>query len=636
MNKKGFFFTVVALVLLSFIFISIELWAQTISLQEQRYANKFDMYAMKNAIRLSEEQVLEDFTKASLVYAMDKLAVSIQEHPDKSIRGIYDTKNKKASDPNLYTGDSEGIYYLNRSIYELMTYGNTSGYLTDKFNTYPPKSYFYISNSTNLTYTKDERKYTLKHYFETTKNTSDLIGYDISWGNPQNFTLNQTGTWEVAVSFNVQVNFSNKDKTIMTSKNLSINTTFDINGMADPYITRAHVAYLGNSADFNSNVPRRNIYHAQGVYDERDDAQAIPAKNGPEGLGWFFGPVVMKSDIDDFSVDNYRLNLSKISQYILMTNDVSLAIDESDRFGGIILLATPGLSYAPISSIIKVVENTTHYCAYRQVNQTNCIFCLKYYVEVPDPNGFRLGCSAMTVPSSYNYVKNASIIASSIPKNPSIPYIVPSGLPSSYLNRNYHLNLPEYLISNEFNYSEMCSINCNNQYFSQFQATKMGAYDNHQIWDMTGPRDMASCGFYVASEYGPTYLQRFLALSSYDGVSKYSSKGFGIESFNVGGWAGGWNDPKVQGIFISTDDLRSRIDYHYYSEYSGYGCIGPQYLGMPGCRSQDMCSISNTNAKLFGAGWFSMTNKEAEDPAKDYSLDELAKYTSGSGESTCR
>jgi hypothetical protein len=49
-----------------------------------------------------------------------------------------------------------------------------------------------------------------------------------------------------------------------------------------------------------------------------------------------------------------------------------------------------------------------------------------------------------------------------------------------------------------------------------------------------------------------------------------------------------------------------------------------------------MWSISNTNAKLFGAGWFSMTNKEAEDPAKDYSLDELAKYTSGSGESTCR
>jgi len=139
---------------------------------------------------------------------------------------------------------------------------------------------------------------------------------------------------------------------------------------------------------------------------------------------------------------------------------------------------------------------------------------------------------------------------------------------------------------------------------------------------------MAICGFYVESPFGPSYMQRFLSLKQYgDGAMRppYSTYGYGIESFNVGAWAGGWDDPNSNSGSSSKYDpeVRSRIDYHFYSSYNNLKpyCAAPFYSGMPGCKSIDMCNNS-TLSQTVGVGRFAMTDKE-DSPAADYNIDSL-------------
>ncbi|MFH0927152.1 MAG: hypothetical protein V1822_01085, partial [Candidatus Micrarchaeota archaeon] len=372
MNRRGFFFTVMALILLSFIFISVQLWAQTTQAQEQRYAQRFGTYAMQDAISMASEQSLADFVNASMVHAVDKFATSLENNPTIYLHAVYDTRDKASNDPNSYPNDPEGIYYLNKSIYELMVYGNTSGYLTNAQNSWPPSKYFYdyttapavggssMSVRKNLTYEQDEMRYTLGYYFSTTGKAAQIIGYNISWGKPKNFTLNQTDAWTMHVHLEVPVNFSDSQGRLQTSKNVSVDASFDIDGLSDPYLARANLEYNREIGVPLSDIfdpytlPHRNIYHIP-EYEERADAQAQALKDGSEGLGWFFGPAVQASQLPLFSKDNYRFNSSKISSYILVTSSAALAKEWSGSFGAI-MLVRPATEWETVRTI-NVYQN---------------------------------------------------------------------------------------------------------------------------------------------------------------------------------------------------------------------------------------------------------------------------------------
>lgn len=647
MDKKGFFFTVMALILISFIFISVQLWAQGVSATEQRYADKFKVYSMQNALSIASEESFSNFANASLIYAVTKFATSLEENPSADIRGVYNTRNKKHSDPNSYPNDPEGIFYLNKSIYEMMVYGNTSGYLTDYSNSWPPREYFYeytqiippeeggsLSVKENLTYLPDEMRYTLDNYFATTQRAANLIGYNISWGKPTKFAFNQSDEWTLNVYFEVPMNFSDLEGRLQTRKTLLINTSVDIHGLTDPYVAREHIKFM-ESGSFSSlapldvsSLPHRNVYHIP-KYEERDDASAQVLKDGSEGLGWFFGPAVYSSDVNKFLANNdYRYNLSKIGSYILITNSADQAIKYSGSFGAVILVSSTNPVWETVRTF-PVHPNLSPQppCQYKELKQRNCLFCIEMYEQVPNTY-----CDPSVLP---DYLKEAKFTQDTIPNNVNLTYIVVDSVPTlgsgtypeirgSY---NYHLKLPEFLIKNQKNFSYICDTNdetCNSNEASRLMQ-KFGTPQEHQIWDMTGPRDMAICGFYVASDYGPSYLQRFLSLKQYDDSTPYSSLGFGIESFNVGGWAGGFLDtthnPSIGSRLDS--EVRSRVDYQFYSTMGASipYCAAPFYEGMPGCKSWEMCS-NNTLAKSVGVGRFGITNK-IDNPAYDYNIDEL-------------
>ena len=451
MNKKGFFFTVMALILISFIFISIQLWAQSTQVQEQRYAEKFKTYAMQNAISMSSEETFSKFANASMIYAVNKFATNLENHSSLNVRGVYD--NRKASDP-------EGIFYLNKSIYELMIYGNTSGYLTDSANTYPPNEYFYMDRKENLVYSDSEMRYTLGNYFKTTSEAAALIGYNLSWGEPTNFTFNQSDRWTIYVSFSVPLNLSDSENRLHTSKNLTVNASFDINGLTDPYVAREHVSYLGSQAiidisDQAHNIPKRNIYRIP-KYEDREDAKANVIKNGTEGMGWFFGPAVWSGDYSKFlAEDDYRYNLSKIGTYILITPDAGFALEHSGEFGAVILLRPSVNNPSLWPNITGEIElRQTPKCSFKLRRQPTCLFCIETYVEEPGSD-----CSGIDIPTLYPYLLESKYAEDTIPYNVNMPYIaidsdkdikLGSGTYSDTRGHwNYHLKLPEYLLQNK-------------------------------------------------------------------------------------------------------------------------------------------------------------------------------------------
>ena len=99
-SKRGFFFTVLALVILSFIFISIQLWAQAQTAAENRAAERFRIEALQTALSMVSNDTFTRFVNASAIYAINKLATSLEEQPDCAKHGIPYCTGPICNDPN--------------------------------------------------------------------------------------------------------------------------------------------------------------------------------------------------------------------------------------------------------------------------------------------------------------------------------------------------------------------------------------------------------------------------------------------------------------------------------------------------------------------------------------------------------
>ncbi|MFA5108056.1 MAG: hypothetical protein WC492_00815 [Candidatus Micrarchaeia archaeon] len=655
--KKGFFFTVLALVLLSFIFISVQIWAQAKQVEENRAAEQFRLSAMRTSLKLISNETLSNYAKASMLYALNKLSSSIEEHPDLAVKGIKFNDDIKK--------DPEGIKYVNASIYELMIYGNTSGYLVKDYSSSstPATDYFYnyvgfdpdlesggsILIRKNLTYSGEEKKYAISYFFESTTQAAKMLGYNIAWGKPYNFSFNQSDLWHVRVYMQVPVEFSDLEGRLKINKELSADATIDIQGLSDPYIMRKDVSYRDTPFSIDSTFfqsrPHRNVYHITGYEDYRTGGvQAQLKKEGLEGMGWFYGPVAENIAHDDAlfaSKQDYRYNISKLNQYIFATSDADLARAESAFFGGIILYGQS--SFYSLTNRVEVQSKNPNLPCYRdEYSQTGCLWCVKKYEYMPPQ------CSDTSLPEPYYYKYPARL---------DIPHVVVSGgLPS--VQNNYHLQMPYMLIDNKLNISDICGAynsdpSCRNlgttvdeslALLQRKQSDSSGGNDHScSIWDMNGPRDMALCGYYTWSPYGPSYLQRLSAIPSsverdrtdtakgiYPGIS---TLGFGIESFDVGTWAGGkidQNTNKNLGAADSEMELSSRVDYQFYRQSGATpACMGMFQKSMPGCKDSATCS-NQTMAIEYSTGRFAFTI-QYDNPVERYNMTKLGYVPLGSG-----
>jgi len=652
--RRGFFFTIMALVLVSFIFVSIQLWVQAQSQEEARMAERFRIEALHTSLGIVSEETVARFVNASAMYAVNRLGSAIEDHPSCNVRGI-----------EYYTGPGntfpDGTYYLNSSMYGLIIHGSTSGYLTTDTGQLGDAAgrYFYDAPRSNLTYTDDERKYSLDAFFNRTRAAVRLLGYDVSWGEAEDFTFNQTDAWTLQVNMTVAMNFTDPRGWVNVTKRIPVVVRIPIDGFTDPSVLRADMKHrdslcsdLSCSSMVITNMafrPHRNVYRALDgngnptVYNDRIDAQAILKSSSAtspfayEGLGWFFGPVSTVPRAKFFP-DNVKYNLSRIRTYIFMTDSPDLALAESGNFGGIILTKQPTWGQTTWDDPILNCRYTNH-------TQENCIFCIRWQ----EANESR--CPIL----------NPFITPESIPPaNPHIPWIAVDGDPTFGVPVNYHLQLPEVLISNEVNATDLCGAEFNatnrdcvapdpasTQLEKKFADDGAG-HSASKVWDLTGPRDMAICGFYVRSSFSPSYSQRFTYFwPHYDLVkNQYSRLGQGIESFVVGKWAGGAQDSCAQNPSVLPPiESHSRLDYQFYADdYAGtpaWVCAGPFVRGLPGCRSLTDCMSEGPLKE--GTGHFAISHPDYSTADRDvwptysYNVKNLTIVTTTNpGTSQCR
>lgn len=605
--RRGFFFTVLALILVSFMMISVQLWAAAQVAQEQRASTRFNLEALRTSLALVGDQSLSNFANASMIYAITKLSLNIENNTDISVLGLScDTGGGVCT---LGSGlFPDGTASANKSIYELMMNGSTAGSNT-RGN--------YALFSPNLSYAPEEQKYQMSNYFNTTRAAAELLGYQITWGTPTNFTFNQTDAYTLNVYFNVPVTLTDSQNRLSVNKMLHANASLSINGLTDPYVMRQDIAYRPGLPI--AQRPHRNVYIVP-EYNSSDDAKARliarPTADATEGIGWFYGPV---TDLDNnsFTPDGRVYNLSRISQFIFKTDNASKAVEMSRYFGAI--LFTGSYQEDDPASVIALNSTVNGNCNYTTYTQTHCINCLLYTSGNGSP-----GCPSTPASVDINPL--------TIPVRTDIPYIaIKTDLPP--VTPNFALQLPEVLIQNNNNYTTVFGNPPRytnlplSQALSKFSedttATPYNLQAKSRVYDLNGPRDMAICGFYVRSYFGPSYLQRWVALPPYQSGIRYSRTNEGIESYVVGRWAAGADDPHV--IANPSAERRSRIDYQFYQDSSNLPmCIGPFDKGLPGCKSAEACA-SDGPAKN-ATGRFAMSNLTASPPVYGWAGDPADRY----------
>ncbi|MDE1798044.1 MAG: hypothetical protein KGH63_01400 [Candidatus Micrarchaeota archaeon] len=665
--RKGFFFTVLALVLVSFMFISIQLWAQDQQVSEQRQAERFRLEALQTSLALINNDSLNRFANASMLHAIFNLSGSLEEHPNGAALpcaiGPSDTSCSVQSPPRGPYPD--GTYYVNTSIAELMQNGTTSGHIyPNPGGSCGPGPSFYPAvhgANCNLTYSPDERKYLLSNYFNQTTRAAALLGYNLTWGPVEHFVFNQTGTWTLGLHFSVNATLTDRTGTVNITKHLDARVVMDVNGLTDPLILRSDQAYRtpaiqGIAIDAFGSRPHRVVYHVPD-YNTPADANAsvilnrVPAGPGAprtvEGLGWFFGPVTSKDNTSFTSTTDPVYNTTSIGAFIYKTGDDAKAVQMSAYFGAVLLegASDPSIlsNYYYNGSFIDAGCNFT---VYRQPH--NCLDCILW-----ERSNDTSAC-----------LDRYTIAPDSVPINPAMPYAAVSGtVPLDANDANYHLSsegetVVEMLMDSHNNATDLMgsqfkiptsntlSAVCDPRHATQTLLDKWSdnSCSNTTLWDMTGPRDMAICGFYVKSQFGPSYLQRYTQQPPYlyrfyTSGTGYSSLSQGIESFVVGKWAGGALDNNAQDQSpYDSDETRARVDYLFYQGPTDDSprCNGFFEKGLPGCKSFPMCTATDTSTaqkpqspRGTSVGRFSLTpggDATGQGPMERYGLTQISIY----------
>jgi hypothetical protein len=551
-----------------------------------------------------------------------------------------------------------------------MIHGSTSGYLTTDGTDFLGDSagyYFYDRSDPrgpNLTYSDDERKYSLDSFFNKTRAAVRLLGYDVSWGEPENFTFNQTDAWTLQVNMTIAMNFSDPRGWVNVTRRMPLTVAIRIDGFTDPAVLRADLRHRPTDASCGivcgvplpfvatNQRPHRNVYRAldandKPIFEQASDAQAKLKSSSQvtplaqEGMGFFFGPVSTKTRAQ---FNSAAYNLSRIRSYIFMTDSPDEARAAAKDFGGLILMKKPGSVDVSWDQMVNGVN-----CRYTNRTQTDCLFCIRQQFS----NDTDLRCPRF----------NAFITPESIPPaNPLIPWIATDGDPTVGVPTTYHYtdsngnSLAELLISSSINATDMCGPNFNatnpgcsastpdpvGSRLEMKYADEGAGHSASKAWDLTGPRDMAICGFYVRSAFSPSYGQRFTYFwpqydTSLTTAGRYSRLNQGIESFVVGRWAGGKDDSCAQEPNVSPPiETHSRLDYQFYAD-DYYGtqasvCTGPFLRGMPGCKNIADCN--NAAGPLQnGTGRFALSNPAflVQDrevwPTYRYNVTNLTVYT---------
>ncbi|MEM4348769.1 MAG: hypothetical protein QXN37_04350 [Candidatus Anstonellaceae archaeon] len=326
-----------ALVLLSFMLITSQIWVNTLAQNDAHISSKFKGQAIRTALASLSDRGLSEFAEAAAFFATFKLVNATQ------INGLPDDPSADPRNPG--TGRVEKIAY------ELMINGTSS----------------------MINYTEEEKQaYTLKGWQEKVQQAAGVLGLNASFGQVENFRFFQKDAWSIGVSFELEMNLTDAENTMKQSKKLKANASFSIEGFVDPLVVREELNRRGGIVRDPSLVAQKQIWKNPPYEFPEDVAPVLIDNAALEGTGWFFGPIT--SDFPNtgiFSGDE----IYKIKQYILVRPYSENVTIYANMYGAVILTTAP--------TVVSRNYIDSQGCNVTEYNQTNCLNCLRW-VEVND------------------------------------------------------------------------------------------------------------------------------------------------------------------------------------------------------------------------------------------------------------
>ena len=547
--RRGFFFTAMALAILSFMLLTSQVWVRTFEQQDASAVVRFKGEAMRLVLSTLSDETMSNFANASAFYATFKMANATAGPLGFSWEDPLDGNNS-------HTG------WVEQSAQDLMMYGSNNE-----------------SSGVPISYSSDEKAaYTISAWQGKIQEAANVMGFNATFGDVQNFSFRQLDPWTVGIYFQMQMNISDLDNTMHQSKMLTANSSFSINGFVDPMEVRGEIG-LGHP-----NPPQKQIWKDPKYntpFDVRPNPLIDTSKgigSASEGYGWFFGPITFEYPDEGIFTSSEANNEG---QYILVHKYDENLSRYADAYGAVIVTSPP--------DSVSSTYIDSRGCNVTETNQTSCLNCLS---TVTINSGSPPSCKGST--EIYANPVSVPMIQADSSWTASVPQINRTGLPDQ----------PQrfVLIDNE----------------KTEPIDKQSGY--HRVWDITALRDMTVCGFYVNGT-GPSFFQRMLA-----GTPLTNSE-LGIESFLVGTWAGGKDDQ-------SHDDL-SRLDWEFYEGIdnpANLAVVDPNAMkikGMPGCKSTGMCN-PDSNATNEGVGRF----KLSQDAISRYSMGDITCAKTATGDSS--
>ena len=342
-TRRGFFFAVMALAMLSVVLMTVQVWVKTFEQSDYSASQRFKGEAMRSILSTMSDKALSDFANASAFYATYRLA-----------NYTSDVSNALApQDGALDSAKNPGTYLVEKTAMELITNGSS------------------MPNSNNpIEYSPEEKgAYTLAGWENRTESAASEMGFDIQFSNVSGFRYYQIDAWTIGVSFGIQMNVTDAEGTMRQQKELNATASFPINGFLDPMITRDDMAHRGAPREL---ATEKQVFKVAQYNVPSDVKPQIMDSSGIEGNGWFFGPIV--EGYPPELASSSGANVTNLDQFVLVhPYDENLSA-YAGSYGAVIVETQPGI-------------NTTNGCE----QQTECLNCMEKTVGLPgctdnDPN----------------------------------------------------------------------------------------------------------------------------------------------------------------------------------------------------------------------------------------------------------
>ena len=344
MNRKGFFFIIMAFILISYILVSTYTWVRAIEMEENRYSEAFRTSSMEMLLaQVTEDRVLE-FANISGHYAFYRMNHHSIANPVKVPNGI--------NIANVEELDGSETRNMGLIMEGLLLEGEASG------------DYF---KGEGISYTPNEKNtYTFEGWANQLNASLSASGFELVeigiYEDTFNFSQADFTTFQVEFTMVLHIKDKKKDSATSVFRTYDVSLPINAQGMVDPYIAR-------ESKNLNLIEEGEQVLVGKPVFlapywEDGFEALCSGGANDPcyydaqgdEGQGWFYGPMVGVEGASGISgnashnfilVGNYSEiielgNYREFGAYILTNGPTSIDSacpsqkDQEDTFNAII------------------------------------------------------------------------------------------------------------------------------------------------------------------------------------------------------------------------------------------------------------------------------------------------------------